>query len=530
MTTTSRNERGATVTSWHRAAQFSAAVLMLIAGCTGAAEVQLSEPSLSTDSRLVGTDTAEELGRPPVAADATLGSTAVLLPVTAVPSRSADAAGPHGAADLWIGAGRAPSGLQRSLGPGDLPGPLWNVPSGGRGLFRVFDMCGRTEVSFLRGGDFDQLVSEFGNVPASRMHRGCTGQRFLAVAHGPWFEHERRYFRFRRNAETWVTARYGQYARASERLLLGSVQLMSDATALGFVESISWGRGEPYGLAFAAWDAPIDEVRVLPGSVLVRDGVLRGMVRNWSRQRWAYEVIVSAAGESFVWPLSLQPGEVAPFEIAGWNGPEDPEQIEFDVAADMSPHADPSRSFDLRGSDGGLFVGESVRRALPPGVRARYGRVSADIPPSQVSSGSLRKGSVHLTIPSSHPSLADDVEGLRVQDIRGYGALFDRDGRVVDVGAAVIGHSYWAPTGAGDNALQWDEVRHLQRDDGAVGDLELRFDVHATWPDRYSGEHPRGEFPSDLRVVTERGDWYWEPIEGGFAFWIGAAHPSRPVS
>jgi len=91
---------------------------------------------------------------------------------------------------------------------------------------------------------------------------------------------------------------------------------------------------------------PLDEVRVLPGTVaLGADGVLRGLVRNWSRMLWAYGVVVSADGREWLWPLSIQPGETAPFEIGGWDGPAEAASIDFAVTAEMSNDSDLSRAW-----------------------------------------------------------------------------------------------------------------------------------------------------------------------------------------
>lgn len=81
--------------------------------------------------------------------------------------------------------------------------------------------------------------------------------------------------------------------------------------------------GAGFGIVYSSAAALVDDVRVLTDTVLVRDGVLRGLVRNWSRTLWAYGVAVTADGRSWHWPLSVQPGEVAPFEIDGWDGPAD---------------------------------------------------------------------------------------------------------------------------------------------------------------------------------------------------------------
>ncbi len=119
---------------------------------------------------------------------------------------------------------------------------------------------------------------------------------------------------------------------------------------------------------FADKNTPVDEVRVLRDSVTVEDGVLRGFVRNWSRELWAYDVAVTAEGRSFEWPLSVQPGELAPFEIGDWAGATDPARIDIAIAAELALVADLSRAF--------FFVQEWCRwdnvdalpRSYPPRV------------------------------------------------------------------------------------------------------------------------------------------------------------------
>ena len=68
------------------------------------------------------------------------------------------------------------------------------------------------------------------------------------------------------------------------------------------MSSLGLGQGEPFGIEFAPVDAPVDEVRVLPGTVAVSGGVLRGLVRNWSRHLWAYGVTVTVGEQAFEWP------------------------------------------------------------------------------------------------------------------------------------------------------------------------------------------------------------------------------------
>ena len=104
------------------------------------------------------------------------------------------------------------------------------------------------------------------------------------------------------------------------------------------------------------WDFPledVDEVVLVEGSVLVRGGVLRGLVRNLSKTLFARGVTVTARPSgggppaSGRFPLTVQPGERAFFEIGGWAGSEDPADIVFEVAAEMSERVDISRSFSF---------------------------------------------------------------------------------------------------------------------------------------------------------------------------------------
>ena len=105
--------------------------------------------------------------------------------------------------------------------------------------------------------------------------------------------------------------------------------------------------GQWLAIEYAYASAPVDEVRVLGGSLAIRDGALRGLVRNWSRELWAYRVTVTAGDQAWHWPLSMQPGEAAPFEIDNWTGSDDPLEVEYTVTAQMSPDIDGSRMLEI---------------------------------------------------------------------------------------------------------------------------------------------------------------------------------------
>lgn len=157
---------------------------------------------------------------------------------------------------------------------------------------------------------------------------------------------------------------------------------------------------------------PVDEVRVLPGTVaLGGDGVLRGMVRNWSRTLWAYGAVVSADGREWVWPLSIQPGETAPFEFGGWDGPADAALIDFAVNAEMSNDADLSRAWFFYFDSYYNRDYEREHHTEPPEDLYRFGRLR----------------------PWSHPSLEGQWERSLALGLSVYLAELNPDGTVAEV-------------------------------------------------------------------------------------------------
>ena len=112
--------------------------------------------------------------------------------------------------------------------------------------------------------------------------------------------------------------------------------------------------GEPLGYWGAGYavESPQDALVVLPSTVSVVDGVVRGLAQNHSERLWARDVAVTAtdpAGVEHTWrfPLAVQPGEPMPFEIEGWTGSQSPSEIALTVSADMSPRIDLTRSLKL---------------------------------------------------------------------------------------------------------------------------------------------------------------------------------------
>ena len=163
---------------------------------------------------------------------------------------------------------------------------------------------------------------------------------------------------------------------------------------------------------------PRDEVVVLSDTVSVSGGVVRGLVHNLSEGLYARNVVVSAGDSSWRWPLTVQPGERAPFEIEGWQGSKDPAEVALSVTADMSTVFDLSRAFG---------IGEY----RPEPQRGRY-----------VAMGAL------LTEPTSPPGLGEAIGQQTIDDLRAYFAVLDvGSGTVIDVVKGLVYFSVWHDDG-----------------------------------------------------------------------------------
>ena len=204
-------------------------------------------------------------------------------------------------------------------------------------------------------------------------------------------------------------------------------------TPLGYFGHLEW--------TFPLED--IDEIRVMPDSVLVRDGVVRGLVRNFSKTLFGREVTVTASsveGKESVnnnavpvsgrFPLTVQPGERAPFEIEGWTGSTDPADFVLEVTADLSTNVDITRSFAF-GSGGSVTARavdeEFLKNFVPDFV---YQAEKHKIP--EHGRFMIELISVDLAAPTSHPSLKDQVLNQNIEDLRVCMALGGIGG-VVDV-------------------------------------------------------------------------------------------------
>jgi len=198
-----------------------------------------------------------------------------------------------------------------------------------------------------------------------------------------------------------------------------------------------------------AVDAPVDEVVVLWDSVAVRDGELLGLVQNRSAALFAREVTVTLGEHGWVFPLTVQPGEVAPFVLGAGSVSVLPERSAVEVSAALSPQPDLSRSFF-----GDIFTFQTLHssawetslfsRFLAEGGFGPNVAAVDDLPPDPdvwVREWQIR---VDLVEPNSHPGLvgASAVEDLVIEDMRAYLTFLDEHRRVFAV-QRLIPDSAW---------------------------------------------------------------------------------------
>lgn len=311
-----------------------------------------------------------------------------------------------GQADVAMGARNDPGALRVWLGPRDAPGALWRqygISSDDVG--RVLDVCVREEAyarvgrRVLRPGEpisGQDLLFIRDRQRSSNCYRSEPGE-----PHSRWFYLTENgvspYYDTREEAQQW---RQRQREASRNTLPHGAYPYGVNHEASGL------------GILYSSIDDPIDEVRVLADSVNVRNGALRGAVRNWSRHQWAYGVVVSAGGREWAWPLSVQPGETAPFEFEGWDGPADLEQIQISVTAEMSVQADISRSFEIQplpSPDEYISLREIQRRLQLRHQDADYVADMEHLNNLDYDYVELVAMTVEFEPPDSHPSFADDT-------------------------------------------------------------------------------------------------------------------------
>jgi len=234
------------------------------------------------------------------------------------------------------------------------------------------------------------------------------------------------------------------------------------ARELGANRPSDFARGRPLGYwgAGHAVESPQDALVVLPWSVSVVDGVVRGLAQNHSERLWARDVAVTAtdpSGVEHTWrfPLAVQPGEPMPFEIEGWTGSQSPAEIALTVSAEMSPRIDLTRSLGLNGLRYYLSV-EELFDLYPEAM------VGTAIPAGDVS---FIEVLIQRQAPTAQPRLAQATLEQTIENLMVYAATLNDDvvSDVFKLTPMVSGYSGEEPE------LEWIEVSGIGTELPGIG-------------------------------------------------------------
>ena len=494
------------------------AVTMTCAGCSSDAGTNFELRPGSTSPPVSVTSHQADLSAPIAVADTS--SLALTSDQVSAPSRSAIDSMPFGNSDidprsLVVDPVYAWPSIEDSSGAFWLRlDSNWN-----RGAGHVLDICDIEDLRTLRYGN-SQYLPESGRdmtfVSQLRRGAGCDNEnaaaetvaRYVYVATSG----QSPFFPTRAEAAEW-----GKRYESESQEIRGRT-LPEFAKPIGFYSvrhtNAAWPEQAeaPYFIRYAGNAQSPQGVHVIEGSLLLRDGVMRGLVRNWSPTHFAYDLEVSVGDRMWRWPLSVQPGEVAPFEFRDWET-EMPSADDFGVLAVLSMQLDQSRGFvsDWEAPEyreGSLRDLERNRNRRPAAWLAALDDDQMPLIGRFVWNLNPYVWSQSLALGESHPSLADiDVGQLPVDDFRGYGAIYDTNGRVVALERAVIvgehyqrdsdGNRISDPDWPGTYLIQYGPVSRLPLETGASIDLHFA---------------ARDVSPSDSRY-------------GGVLLWIGGAHP-----
>ncbi|MCY4518633.1 MAG: hypothetical protein OXB99_15500 [Acidimicrobiaceae bacterium] len=346
-------------------------------------------------------------------------------------------------------------GVRIGAAPGDTSGALWQADRDielSDAARRIYDMCDLHDAvdRYTSDGRWPLQSSDVGRIHVFQDELDCDGDGVK----GPlFFGYERgryralgRDFDTRQEAVAYIERFEHQMPhRYSHTLPVGAEPL---GLNLCSGDRCLPGLAGWLAIEYSRADASVDEVRVLPRSLSVIDGVLRGLIRNWSRDSFAYSVSVTAGGRTWEWPLSMQPGEAAPFEFEDWTAGEDPLAVEYTVTAQMSPDIDRTRHWRILYLN--TLLPEEFHEALPQEVIDRLN------PGENEALGYYEARPALPERVDSHPSLTrvsdDRADGEWPLDLPPpefkplvYTARFAADGKVTEVTALT-------PTSPGD----WD--------------------------------------------------------------------------
>lgn len=212
--------------------------------------------------------------------------------------------------------------------PGSLSGALtWQPPSFGSAVGSTHDLCVDAEAiaAGLDGGALEEDRRNLGidcADPASPMRYGFLTDSGVLTLGASTREAES-------NAQHLTSEDGTPGGLDRPEVLLGAYPYVGADTSAGF-----------------------DDIDIIPGSMSLIDGTLRGLIHNHSASRSAVAVQVGTNHTTWALPFTLQPGESAPFEIDDWPAADMPDGSAIRIEFTMTPVADLGRALLVEGAPG----------------------------------------------------------------------------------------------------------------------------------------------------------------------------------
>ncbi len=213
---------------------------------------------------------------------------------------------------------------------------------------------------------------------------------------------------------------------------------------------------------------PTNQIIVEVNSVLMTGNLVRGLVRNLSDKQIAKKVKVAvtspngdALGDEWYWPLSVQPGERAPFEITIPEHDVSVHELVFEVNAEFAEGVDLTRAFFLDIYDSGSIYGNKFAHlyaserfaGVDPGNyldhrgiwnlprRQYFKHEFAEVYDNASIVGDLAEADLfefldlyaRLEVPHSHPDLDDFIRKQYIGELQAFAAILDSESRVISV-------------------------------------------------------------------------------------------------
>jgi hypothetical protein len=192
-----------------------------------------------------------------------------------------------------------------------------------------------------------------------------------------------------------------------------------------------------------------EEIVVLHDSLTLHDGWVRGLVQNLSQEHWAADLRVALDDGVWEYPLTLQPGEIAPFELA-WPGDALPGDEDFAIGQTFFVDPDLRRSIRAGGAPG-YFKGPAES----------YGRLFTVDEPDLRRGVAVFETAIMMELPSEPAGLEERLRGGRIENLVALVAFFDEDRRVIDVAEAHVGQVRRTANSADDRMLDFGDSRSI---------------------------------------------------------------------